>query len=442
MAHLTTALVKQLAILPENEKRAVINQLSPVEIEALVYDWRLWARDKQLVPDGDWWEVWAIIAGRGYGKTRTGAETTREMVNLGYRYIALVGRTAADVRNVMIEGESGLLSVFPKSQRPGYQPSKRQIRFHTGAIGFTYSGDKPDQLRGPQHDFAWCDEVAAWRYPESWDQVQFGLRLGKRPLAVVTTTPRPTPLMKSIIKDKKTALSSGSTFENAANLAPSALAKLKRKYENTRLGQQELYAIILDDVPGALWKRQQIEDLRVTNHPELVRVVVAIDPQAIASSDEETSETGIVVAALGVDGHGYILDDLTVSETPSKWARQAIAGYHKYKADRLIGEVNNGGDMIETVIRTEEPNIAYSRVRASRGKATRAEPISALYEQGRVHHVGMFAELEDQMCTWVQGDKSPDRMDAMVWALTELMLDGQAGEISDEVLSLLSDYRG
>lgn len=442
MARPTMELVKQLATLPESEKRAVIGKLSPAEIEALVFNWPLWARDKQLIPPGDWWEVWAIIAGRGFGKTRTGAEAAREMVNQGYRYIALVGRTAADVRNVMIEGESGLLSVFPKSQRPEYQPSKRQIRFHTGAIGFTYSGDKPDQLRGPQHDFAWCDEVAAWRYPESWDQVQFGLRLGKRPLAVVTTTPRPTPLMKSIIKDKKTVLTVGSTFENSANLAPSALEKLKRKYEKTRLGQQELYAIILDDVPGALWKRQQIEDLRVTSHPELVRVVVAIDPQAVAGTDDETSETGIVVAGLGIDGHGYILDDLTISDTPSRWARQAIAGYRKYKADRLIGEINNGGDMIETVIRTEEPNIAYSSVRASRGKTTRAEPVSALYEQGRVHHVGMFAELEDQMCTWVQGDKSPDRMDALVWAITELMLDGQAGDINDDVLNLLSNYRG
>jgi phage terminase large subunit-like protein len=436
-----TAIVDALAAMPEEDRMAIIAALTPEERIALYYDWNVWAREKQRVPDGDW-EVWAIIAGRGFGKTRTGAETIRWMVKNGYRYIALVGRTAADVRNVMIEGESGLLSVFPKAQRPEYQPSKRQIRFHTGALGFTYSGDKPDQLRGPQHDGAWCDELAAWRYSDSWDQLQFGLRLGKRPLAVVTTTPRPTPLVKSIIKDPKTALTVGSTFENKANLAPSAMSKLLRKYENTRLGQQELYAVILDDVPGALWKRKQIEELRVVSTPPLLRVVVAIDPQATANDEDETSETGIVVAGLGEDGHGYILDDLTLSDTPSKWGKQAVSGYHKYRADRIIGEVNNGGDMIETVIRIADPDVSYSQVRASRGKITRAEPVSALYEQGRIHHVGMFAELEDQMCTWLQGDKSPDRMDAMVWAITELMLDGEAGEISDEVINLLNNYRG
>lgn len=434
-------IVNALVALPEEDRLAIISELSPSERTALIYDWNLWARDKQRVPAGDW-ETWAIIAGRGFGKTRTGAETIRWMVRMGYRYLALVGRTAADVRNVMVEGESGLLSVFPKHQRPDYQPSKRQIRFHTGALGFTYSADKPELLRGPQHDGAWCDELAAWRYADSWDQLQFGLRLGKRPLAVVTTTPRPTPLVKSVVKDAKTIVTVGTTFENSANLAPSALSKLLRKYEKTRLGQQELYAIILDDTPGALWRRKQIEALRVTQTPDLIRIVVAIDPQGTANSDEITSETGIIVAGLGADGHGYVLEDLTISDTPSQWGKQAVTGYHKYNADRIIGEVNNGGDMVETVVRIANPNVPFSQVRASRGKTTRAEPVSALYEQGRIHHVGLFGELEDQMCTWLQGDKSPDRMDALVWAITELMLDGEAGEVSDQVIDLINNYRG
>lgn len=376
------------------------------------------ARDKQMLPDGVW-STWMILAGRGFGKTRTGAETIRYWVETGQgKRIALVARTAADVRDVMVEGESGLLAICPPWNKPVYEPSKRRLRWPNGAIATTYSGDKPDQLRGPQHDKAWCDEIAAWRYPDSWDQLQFGMRLGDNPQVVVTTTPRPIKIVREILADTTTISTRGSTYENSANLAPSALARLKAKYENTRLGQQELYAVLLDDNPYALWKRSNIDATRVIKSPDLKRVIVAIDPAV--STNEDSDETGIVVVGQSSDGQCYVLDDMTLSASPDQWAKQAISAYHKYKADRIIAEVNNGGDMVEYTIRTVDALIPFKQVRASRGKQTRAEPIAALYEQSKVHHVGMFAELEDQMCQWMPGDKSPDRMDALVWAISEL----------------------
>lgn len=384
----------------------------------LLYDWPFMARDKQMLPDGVW-STWMILAGRGFGKTRTGAETIRYWVETGQgKRIALVARTAADVRDVMVEGESGLLAICPPWNKPVYEPSKRRLRWPNGAIATTYSGDKPDQLRGPQHDKAWCDEIAAWRYPDSWDQLQFGMRLGDNPQVVVTTTPRPIKIVREILADPTTISTRGSTYENSANLAPSALARLKSKYENTRLGQQELYAVLLDDNPYALWKRGNIDATRVIKSPDLKRVIVAIDPAV--STNEDSDETGIVVVGQSSDGQCYVLDDMTLSASPDQWAKQAISAYHKYKADRIIAEVNNGGDMVEYTIRTVDALIPFKQVRASRGKQTRAEPIAALYEQLKVHHVGMFAELEDQMCQWMPGDKSPDRMDALVWAISEL----------------------
>lgn len=382
------------------------------------------ARDKQLLPDGVW-STWMILAGRGFGKTRTGAETVRYWVETGQgKRIALVARTAADVRDVMVEGESGILAICPPWNKPVYEPSKRRIRWPNGAIATTYSGDKPDQLRGPQHDKGWCDEIAAWRYPDSWDQLQFGMRLGDNPQVVVTTTPRPIKIVREILADPTTVSTRGSTYENSANLAPSALARLKTKYENTRLGQQELYAILLDDNPYALWKRANIDETRVQKTPDLKRIIVAIDPAVTATEDSD--ETGIVVAGVGTDNHGYVLDDMTLSASPDKWAKEAVSAYHKYKADRVIAETNNGGDMVEFTVNTVDRSVPFKQVRASRGKLTRAEPVAALYEQKKVHHVGMFAELEDQMCQWMPGDPSPDRMDALVWALTELMISSSA----------------
>lgn len=367
------------------------------------------------------------MAGRGFGKTRTGAEFVKHCIDSkGYRRIALVARTKADARDVMVEGESGLLSIYPSWNQPLYEPSKRRVTFPNGAIATTYSGDEPAQLRGPQHDLVWADELAAWRYEDAWDQAQFGLRLGDNPLCVVTTTPRPVKVIRDLLDDYQVLTTTGTTYENINNVAKRFLEKVKRKYEGTRLGQQELLAKILDDVPGALWTRAILDDGRVMKHPDLKRIVVAIDPAMTVS--EESNETGIIVA--GVDGsqvsNGYVLDDVTISGSPSQWAQQAISAYHKYDADLIIAETNNGGDMVEHTIKTEDRAVNFKQVRASRGKYTRAEPISALYEQGRVHHVGMFAELEDQLCTWVPGDVSPDRLDACVWALTELMLGGPA----------------
>lgn len=368
-----------------------------------------------------------LMAGRGAGKTRSGAEYTKWMVEHGgARHIALVARTAADVRDVVVEGESGLLSVYPPNDRPRYEPSKRRITFKNGAIATTFSADEPDALRGPQSDFAWADELAAWRYPEAWDNLMMGHRLGAHPRCVVTTTPKPVPLVRDILKSPDAVVTKATTYANLANLAPSFINFIVGKYEGTRLGRQELNAELLEDTPGALWTRGRIEALRVTELPEIVRIVVAIDPST--TSKEESAETGIIVAALGANGHGYVLDDVSLRDTPDAWGRQAVAAYNKHRADRIYGEANNGGDMIETVIRTIDPKVAYQAVHASRGKDTRAEPVSALYEQGKVHHLGQFAELEDQLCTWVPGQaKSPDRLDALVWALTALMLTDTGG---------------
>lgn len=319
------------------------------------------------------------------------------------------------MRDVMVEGDAGLLAVAPPWDRPHYEPSKRRLTWNNGAMATTYSGDKPDQLRGPSHDGAWADEPAAWRYPEAWDHLLFGLRLGTHPRIVATTTPRPTPLIKGLVKDPLVTLTRGHTMDNKANLPPSVLAALMRRYGGTRLGRQELAAEILEDNPDALWARADIEDHRTTDPGSFVRVVVGVDPAATAG--EGSSETGIVVAGLGRNGHGYVLDDMTIKASPHGWGTQAVAAYHKYKADRLVAETNQGGEMVELTIRTVDRNVSYKGVHASRGKHTRAEPIAALYEQGRVHHVGMFSELEDQMCvagdTLVETIQGPRRIDAI-----------------------------
>jgi phage terminase large subunit-like protein len=397
-----------------------MNSLTTAEKASLLYNWPFWARPQQLAPPGTW-TTWLILAGRGFGKTRSGAEYIRQQVaEHGYGRVALVAETAADARDVMVEGESGILAISPPWFRPKYEPSKRRLTWPNGAIATTYSADDPDQLRGPQHDLAWCDEIAKWRYIDAWDQLQFGLRLGNDPRCVATTTPRPIPLIRDLIKDPTTVTTSGSTFDNRANLPDAFFQRVVAKYEGSRLGQQELHAVILDDIEGALWKRQQLEDVRVRQYPELTRIVVGVDPAP--TSSDESAETGIVVAGLGVDGQGYVLADVSLRDTPSNWAKAAVNAYHTYKADRIVAEANNGGDLIEHTIRTIDRKVAYKKVHASRGKQTRAEPISALYEQGKVHHVGYHALLEDQMTTWLPGLPSPDRMDALVWALTELMI--------------------
>lgn len=402
-----------------------LRSLTNEESAALWYDWPAWARPEQLAPVGDW-RIWLLMAGRGFGKTRTGAEYVRAQIESGRcNRFALVARTAADARDVMVEGESGILAVCPPWNRPRYEPSKRRLTWPNGAMATTYSADKPDVLRGPQHDGAWADELAAWRYPEAWDMLMFGLRLGVDPRCVVTTTPRPTKIIKELAAERTTAVTGGSTYDNVANLAPAFIEQIIRRYEGTRLGQQELWAKLLDDNPGALWNRDQIEQYRVMRTPELKRIVVTLDPSA--TGGDEADEAGVIVAGRGMDDHMYVLEDLSLRASPLGWGRAAATAYHKHKADRLVAEVNNGGEMVELTIRTIDASVAYRSVHASRGKQTRAEPIAALYEQGRCHHVGMFAELEDEMCQWVPGEDSPNRMDALVWAGTELMLDGQSG---------------
>lgn len=407
----------------------------------LEYDWRFWGRPSQLEPPAGW-TTWLILAGRSFGKTRAGAEWVRSqmcgktpLAPGRVSHMALIGETAADIRKVMIEGgESGLLVVHPKDFRPTYAPTQRSVTWPNGAIATLYNATEPDQLRGPQHGAAWCDELAKWRYArETWDNLQFGLRLGTDPRQVVTTTPKPIALLKEILAAPNTVVTRGSTYENRANLPVKYFANIVAKYEGTRLGRQELDAELLDEAEGALWSRDMIEAARIAEAPEMKRIVVAIDPAV--TSNEQSDETGIVVAGRGVDDRGYVLADYSGRFTPDGWASRAVRAYREHKADRIVGEANNGGDMVEHVIRTCDPQVSFKKVWASHGKQARAEPVAALYEQGRVSHVGGFADLEDQLVTWepLGKERSPDRLDALVWALSELML----GSIAEpRVLSL------
>lgn len=410
--------------IPREEALAALN---PLQTQQLAYHWEAWARPAQLAPDGEW-TFWLVLAGRGFGKTRTCAEQVRAWIKEGRRYVNLIGATAADARDVMVEGESGILAVCPGWERPEYKPSQRKLVWPTGAESLIFSADEPDRLRGPQHDALYCDEIAAWRYAEAWDQAKMGLRLGSNPRAVIATTPRPTQLIRDLLADPATVVSRGKTGDNQDNLAPAFLDTVLRRYAGTRLGRQEIDGEVLDDNPGALFKREDIDKGRVLRAPDLQRIVVAIDPAA--TSSEGADDTGIVGAGVAtIDGvqHGYILHDLTCHETPMGWAKRSVAAYHELKADRIIGEANNGGDMIEDLIRTVDASVSYRKVTATRGKQVRAEPIASLYEQGRIHHVGSLPKLEDEMCEWDPLDataRSPNRLDAMVWALTELMLDG------------------
>ena len=421
------AIVTRLACLPDDERHGIVAAMTTEEKGRYLYAWRAWARPSQVAPEGDW-RTWLLLSGRGFGKTRAGGEWVREQVEQeGKMRIALVAPTAADTRDTMVEGESGILSVSHPDFMPTYYPSMRRVVWPNGAQATLFSADKPDRLRGPQHEVAWCDELASWRYPEAWDMLLFGLRLGVNPRVVVTTTPRPTRLIKGLIAKASTAVTRGTTYENAANLAPEFFADIVAAYEGTNLGRQEIYGEVIEDIAGALWTRAWLDDLRVSKAPDLARVVVAIDPAV--TSEPGSDETGIVV--VGSDDSdpavGYVLDDLSGRYKPEEWAKIAVDAYYRHKADRIIGEANNGGDLIESVLRTVDPNIAYRKVHASRGKYVRAEPVSTLYHRGRVHHVGLFGVLEDQMCNFtVDLDRkimgSPDRVDALVWGMWALMV--------------------
>jgi phage terminase large subunit-like protein len=385
-------------------------------------DWLDVARPDQIAPAGDW-DTWLILAGRGWGKTRTGAEDAgwHGLANPGAR-IAVVAPTAADARDTCIEGESGLLGVLPQKCIKAWNRSLGELILVNGSRFKAFSAEEPERLRGPQHHRAWADELAAWKYPETWDQLLFGLRLGDRPQVVVTTTPKPSALIKTLVTGPRTHLTRGSTFDNAANLAPAALDRLREKYAGTRLGRQELEAEILGDLPGALWTLSGIDTYRLRDAPECDRIVVAIDPAV--TDTERSDEHGIIVAGRTADKRGVLLSDASLSGSPSEWARRAVSLYREYSADAIVVEVNQGGDMVKHTIRTVDPNANIIEVRATRGKHVRAEPIAALYEQGRIQHAGVFPELEEQMTQMTtagyEGDGSPDRVDALVWAFAEL----------------------
>ena len=421
------SIASRLASLPADQRARVLATLTEDEAAEVADDWRFWARPDQLPPAGAW-SGWLILAGRGYGKTRVGAETVARWVREGrYRRIGLVGETAADTRHVMVEGESGLLNVGPERFRPEYFPSTRLLKWPNGAIATTYNGLEPDQLRGPQHDLIWFDELAKMRYAQAaFDQAMFGLRLGDDPRWIATTTPRPIPLLKTLLKQQGVTVTRGKTSDNLANLAPTFRANVISRYEGTRLGRQELDAEILDDAPGALWSRRGLDDYRVQKAPPLKRIVVAVDPAV--TSGENAHETGLIACGLGEDGHGYVLDDGSGVYQPDEMGRRVVAMYRKWDADKVVIEVNNGGELFRPILRAVAANLPMQEVRASRGKFVRAEPISAIYEQGRVHHVGTFAVLEDQMTVFTadrsdmedRGYDSPDRVDALVWGMTSL----------------------
>ena len=433
---------------------ALLLKLGPAKAEELAYTWPFWARPQQMAPAGDW-NTWFINAGRGFGKTRAGVEWVRGLVKRGYKRIAAVASTNSDIERVMINGESGFLSRCWEGDKtdkgvpmgkPVWSPTKRLLTWENGAYVQFFSAEEPERLRGPQFEAAWCDELAAWNKDrDTWDMLQFCLRLGKHPQTCVTTTPKPTKLVRDIMKNPKTVVTYGSTFDNSANLAATYLQSVKDMYDGTRLGRQELYAEILDEASGALWTRELLSKCEVevtdplTFSETLARVVVSVDPAV--SSNSESDMTGIVVAGMDINGVCYILHDATERYTPEGWAAKAIELYNLYGADRIVAERNQGGDMVRYTFKTVDETIPIKLVHASRGKFARAEPVSSLYERGRVKHVRGLDALEDQMVQWepLGSTGSPDRLDAMVWAVTELALKG----ISRPELNLAySDAKG
>lgn len=393
---------------------------------SLYTEWLKDARPKQLSPSEDH-QIWLILAGRGWGKTRTGAmDAILYALRNPEVQVAVVTPTFGDIRRVAFGGVSGILSCLPieclKTGRGvGYNTSNSEIKLHNGSKITGFSATEPDRLRGVQFHRAWCDELAAWQYPDAFDQLMFGLRLGKNPQCVITTTPRPTPLIKDLMRRDNTIVTTGNTFENEENLAKSALDQMREKYGGTRLGRQELYAEILEDVEGALWDQAMIDGCRMSSKqlPDFTSVIVAIDPAV--TSHENSDETGIVVVGKDNNNQYYVIDDLSGRYSPDAWGNKAISAFEEYKADRIVAEVNNGGDLVERLLRNIDSQIPYRSVRASRGKIARAEPVSALYEQGRVRHIKIFSELENQMCTYTgQSKPSPDRLDALVWGLSEI----------------------
>lgn len=431
---------ERLALLSPETRERILAGLDDAAAQALAHDWSWAARPEQLAPEGAW-RIWLMMAGRGFGKTRAGAEWVRAIAEGdGGARIALVGATLGEARSVMVEGPSGLLAIAPWWNRPAFSPALRRLIWPNGAMAILFGAADPETLRGPQFSHGWADEIAKWAGGEAaWDNLMMGMRLGRAPRVLATTTPRPVPLVRRLVAldGADVAVTRGRTADNGANLAEGFIAAMERSYGDTRLGRQELEGELIEDVEGALWNRALLERCRARHVPAgengagpLARVVVAVDPPASATGDA----CGIVVAGLGQDGRAYVIADASVEKaTPEGWARAVAAAAVAHGADRVVAEANNGGAMVESVLRAAEAALPVRLVHASRGKAARAEPVAALYEAGRVLHLGAFWQLEDQMCGLVAGGgyvgpgRSPDRADALVWALTELML-GRRGD--------------
>lgn len=427
-----------LACAPQSVQDSFLNELSEEALLALPWLFEFWALEHQLPPEGDW-RTWVIMGGRGAGKTRAGSEWVRAQVEGARprepgraRRVALVGETIEQVREVMVFGESGILACSPPDRRPEWQATRKQLVWPNGAVAQAFSAHEPESLRGPQFDAAWVDELAKWKKAEeAWDMLQFGLRLGEAPRQCVTTTPKNVPVLKGILATPSTVITRAPTEANRAYLAKSFLEEVRSRYAGTRLGRQELEGLLLEDAEGALWTMAMLEELRRDTPGKLSRIVVAVDPPV--TGHKGSDECGIMVVGAACDGapkdwHAVVLEDATVSAaSPNEWAEAAIEALHRHGAERLVAEVNQGGDLVETVIRQIDPMVPYKAVRAARGKIARAEPIAALYEQGRVHHLRDLGRLEDQMCRMTlrgyEGRGSPDRVDALVWALFELMIE-------------------
>ena len=416
------------------ERDALLEGIDPIALE---HDWSFWARPNQMAPAGDW-RTWLALAGRGFGKTEAGAQWVRQRVKDGARSIALVAETQKDLEKGMV---ARLIRISPAGESPKVRYKPVRITWPNGAQALGYNGTEPDQLRGPEFDTAWVDELAKYRYArETWDMLQFTMRSGVDPRVFVTTTPRPIPVLREIMGDATTVITRGSTMDNAKNLAPAFMKAVLEKYSGTRLGRQELNAEMLDDVPGALWTRDMIDGTRVKEAPDMQRIVVSVDPSGTSGANTEGvgDDVGIVAAGLGVDGRCYVLEDYSCNLSPDGWGRRVREAYSAQKADRIIAERNFGGAMVEAVIKAQDKTLPVKVVTASRGKIARAEPISALYEQKRVSHVGGFADLEDQLCSMTPsgyvGEGSPDRADALVWAVTELMLGKGRGVRMEDLL--------
>ena len=433
------AITSHVVSLPQDLRgsvaRTYLRNLPGWEAAELTYNWRLHARDSQLPPKGDW-DTWLILAGRGFGKTRTGAEWVRAQVESGAaKRIALVARTLPEAQSIMVHGESGIINICPPWDKPTYEPSKRKLTWRSGAFALAFSSHEPDQLRGPQFDAAWCDELASWEYPsQTWDNLNFALRLGRHPRSVVTTTPKSIELLRTIPNGPGVHVTRGTTFDNKDNLAPAFFNGIIEQYDGTRIGRQEIYAEIIEEDEDALWKREWIENARLSAYPPIARIVVSIDPAM--STKPNSSETGIVV--VGADmrrKHAYVLADESGKLTPNSWALRAAHLFDNRHRRRstptrpaIIAEDNaGGGNMVKSTLKNSvERTLPYKGIKARRGKYIRAEPVAALYEQGRVHHIGRFPQLEDQMCTWTPDlgpSNSPDRADALVHAITELIID-------------------